>query len=202
MKQQEILFDEDGEFMKKYGPKDVCYAASFDKNNLPEIRKIIKQDPHYYFQLCEKHYNDHKNKLFLAVSKADDLVTYIGLSFCARLILGQTFTRWQYFGAGTSDMQARPYQQTLFGEVTPRCDMFTNGNVALTAGHGIQFAGIFASTFPTISVKESAVFTGSGAGAVMFCRNVFGTSPVNHTINVTGFTLASLITFVPVTTWE
>jgi len=70
------------------------------------------------------------------------------------------------------------------------------------SGQALRFVGNFPSSFQTITVKESGVFTTSvPATGIMLNRNLFPSSPIVHTSGGTAFTLASLITFAGVTTW-
>ncbi len=193
----QLLADYDLERMKKNGPHDVCYCVSFDSKD-PQFMEKIDQD--ILFSNLEKKWNDHPSlPEFIQVSKADDVVTYPGLSLCMQQILGISVVRWRYMGAGTGTQQARPYQQGLEAEVFPRADMTVPAQGSATrSGQSLRFVGIFPVSFPTITVRESAVTQAVSGTSIYLNRNVFSNTPVVHTVGVLPFTLASLITFAGV----
>lgn len=183
--------------MKKNGPHDVCYAVSYDSKDPQFMQKL---DPDILFRELEAKWNDHLSlPEFVQVSKADDVVTFPGLSYCMQQILGNITTRWRYMAAGTGTQQARPYQQGLEAEVFPRADMTVPAQGSATrSGQSLRFIGIFPSSFPTITVRESAVTQAVSGTSIYLNRNVFSSVPVVHTVGVLPFTLASLITFAGV----
>lgn len=197
------------ERMKKNGPQDICYACLYDKDDIKYIQKLmLKSD--YFFSKIEQKWNDHCTKLeignkkieFLQVAKSDDIVTYPGLSLCMQQILGLTAVRWRYMSAGSGLQQARPYQQALEAEVFPRADMTQPAQGSIThVGSALRFIGIFPSSFPTITVRESGVSQAVSGTSIFLNRNVFSTAAISHTVGGTAFTLASQITFQAVTTW-
>lgn len=178
--------------MKQNGPKDVCYAASFD-----DIEYIKNLSPDDLFKKLEQ-----RDSIFLEVAKADDVVTYPGLSYCMQQILGSITTRWRYMAAGSGLSQARPYQQGLEAEVFPRADMTVPAQGSATrSGTSLRFIGIFPASFPSLNVRESGVTQAVSGTSIWLTRNVFSSNMINHTAGVAPFTLASLITFSAVTTW-
>lgn len=187
--------------MKKNGPHDICYAASYDSKDPQFMQKL---DPTVLFEKLEEKWNDHPSlPEFVQVSKADDIITYPGLSFCMQQILGITVVRWRYVGAGTGSTSARPYQQGLEAEVFPRADMTVPAQGSATrSGQALRFIGIFPASFPTITVRESTVTQAVSGTSIYLNRNVFSSTPVVHTVSVLPFTLASLLTFSSVTTWS
>lgn len=194
---QTLLLDDGLERMKKNGPQDVCYAVLYDAKDADYVRSL---DPDSLFSLIYQKWNDHPS-IFIDIAKADDIVTYPGLSYCMQQILGSVVIRWHFMHAGTGLSQARPYQQGLEAEVTPVIDILLAGNGSATrSGQALRFVGNFPSSFPTATIRESAVSQTTGASAIYLNRNVFSTNPINH-VTGTAFTLASLITFAGVTTW-
>lgn len=194
----QLLADYDLERMKKNGPKDICYCVSYDSKD-PEFMQ--KLDPDTLFKKLEAKWNDHPSlPEFVQVSKADDVVTFPGLSYCMQQMIGTITTRWRYMGAGSDLSQARPYQQRLFAEIEPRADMSVVAQGSRTrSGQSLRYVGIFPASFPTITVRESGVFNVvTGYTGQMLNRNVFSSTPVVHTVGVLPFTLASLITFAGV----
>jgi len=187
--------------MKKNGPQDICYAILYDAEFAGYISKL---SPDYLFSNLERKYNDHHSVLpqVKSISKASDIVTFPGLSWCMQLILGtQTTPRFTFMGAGASDVFANPFQQFLDSEASSRINMSISGSMT-RSGQALRFVGNFPSSFQTITVKESGVFTTSvPATGIMLNRNLFPSSPIVHTSGGTAFTLASLITFAGVTTW-
>lgn len=176
--------------MKKNGPPDVCYAVLYDAKDSDYVRSL---DSDSLFSLIYQ-----KSSIFTAIAKADDVVTYPGLSFCMQQVLGTTVVRWHFMHAGTGLSQARPYQQALEAEVTPVIDILLPGNGSATrSGNALQFIGNFSASFPTATIRESGIsqLAGPGGGMVLFNRNVFSSAPITHTSGGTAFTLASLITF-------
>jgi hypothetical protein len=200
---QSLLVQEDDglERMKKNGPQDVCYASLFDKDDIPFVQKLNLDD---FFKKMEQKWNDHSPILevdgykfeFLAVSKADDVCTYPGLSYCMQQILGSITTRWRYMAAGSGQQQARPYQQALEAEVFPRADMTAPVQGSITnTGTALRFLGIFPASFPTLNVRESGVTQAVSGTSIFLTRNVFLSNIINHTAGGTAFTLGVLLAF-------
>jgi hypothetical protein len=198
---QSLLLDDGLERMKKNGPQDVCYCVSYDSKDSQFMQKL---DRDLLFQKLEEKWNDHHSlPEFIQVSKADDVVTYPGLSYCMQQILGSITTRWRYMCAGSGTQQARPYQQGLEAEVFPRADMTVPAQGSATrSNQALRFVGIFPASFPTITVRESAVTQAVSGTSVYLNRNLFTSNPITHTVSVLPFTIASLITFSSVTTWS
>lgn len=204
------------ELMLKYGPKDVCYAANWQPQDLIHIQKMcarkIESEIDHFYKQQEKRWNDHINTVLELgnahipveeVSKAGDIVTIQGLQFCCRQIINSGLASWRYHGVGNSTIEARTYQQRLYGETEPRADMTQAPQGSITrVSQNIRAIGIFPSTFPTITVRESAVFNVvSGYTGTMLNRQGFSTNPITHTVNVSPFTVATDITFASVTTY-
>jgi hypothetical protein len=190
----QLLADYDLERMKKNGPKDICYCAAFDQKDIEYIQNLNPDD---LFKKLEQH-----DSVFLEVSKADDVVTYPGLSYCMQQIIGSVVTRWRYMAAGSGLSQARPYQQGLESEVFPRADMTVPAQGSATRSRqSLRFVGIFPASFPSLTVRESGVTQAVSGTSIWLTRNVFSSNQINHTAGGLAFTLASLITFAGVTTW-
>jgi len=199
-----LVLDDELERMKKNGPQEVTYASLFWAEDIPKIQKLfIEGKSEEVNEKCRRYYDDHKSDLnIIHVSKTEDLPTYPGLSYCMQLIIGTQTNRFKFAIAGTDNSQARPYQQGLLGEVTPRIDITLPGNGSITAGTTtLTLTGIFAASFPTAVIRESAFSTAS-PGGIYLNRNMFSSSPINHTSGVSGFTIQSVFTFAGVTTWE
>jgi hypothetical protein len=180
--------------MKKNGPKDICYAASFDKNDMAYVQNLNPDD--LFLKL------EQQDNVFLEVAKADDVVTYPGLSYCMQQILGSISTRWRYMAAGSGLSQARPYQQGLEAEVFPRADMTVPAQGSATrSSQSLRFVGIFPASFPSLTVRESGITQAVSGTSIFLTRNVFSSNVINHTAGGLAFTLASLITFAGVATW-
>lgn len=181
--------------MKKFGPQDTCYAVLYEAKDADYVSKL---DPDFLFQKLEEKYNDHPSlPEFLQVSKADDIVTFPGLSYCMKLILGLiTSPRFTFMCAGSSSNTADPFKQLLGSEAASRINMSLTGSMT-RSGHALRFVGNFPASFQTITVRESGVNTASTPNTgVLLNRNVFSATPIVHTSGGTAFTLASLITFV------
>lgn len=187
--------------MKKNGPQEVTYASLYWAEDEPKVRKMFIDGMGEEFNLwCRKKYDDHRLKTdieLIHVSKADDIMTYPGLSYCMQLILVVQTLRYTIMVAGTDNSQARPYQQGLYAEVTPRVDITLPGNGSITTSAGpppfMTYTGIFASSFPTAVIRESTITT--SISNAYLNRNMFSSAPINHTAGVTGFTLQSTFTF-------
>ena len=191
--------------MLKHGPKDEAYASLFTKEDIKLVQKITDIDDFMTKTIAK--WNDHNPVLevgnhkieFIQVSKAEDLPTFPGLIHCNKLAFGASAVRWRYYGVGNDSREARPYQQQLFGEIFPRADMTSAPQGSATrSGNALRFIGIFPASFPTITVKESAVTQAVSGTSVFLNRNVFASTPINHVVNVTAFTVASLLTFTGV----
>jgi hypothetical protein len=212
--------DRQTELMLRYGPKDTCWAANWDNEELlqkyfkksatlgPEENPMVTQ----FFDQLERAWNDHAGMLeidaqtfeIIDIAKTSDIPTIQGLQHCCRQIITPGLAAWRYHGVGNSTIEPRAYQQRLFGETEPRADMTIaeQGSISRT-GRSMRFIGIFPASFPTITVRESAVFTnntGYTAG-IMLNRQVFSGSAINHTVNVTAFTVATDVNLTAVTTW-
>ncbi len=181
------------ELMKKFGPQDTCYAVLYEANDAGYVSKL---DPDFFFQKLEEKYNDHPSlPEFIQIAKADDIVTFPGLSYCMQLILGSQTTRFTFMAAGASDVTVNPFQQFLDSEASSRINMSLTGSMT-RSGQALRFVGNFPASFQTITVKESGVFTTSvPATGIMLNRNLFPSIPITHIAGGTAFTLASLITF-------
>lgn len=200
--------DDGLERMKKNGPQETSYASLFWAEDIPKIQRLfIEGKGEEVNEKCRKRYDDHNVKIgnieIIQVSKTEDIPTFPGLSYCMQLILGSQTNRFKFAIAGTDNSQARPYQQGLLGEVTPRIDVTLPGNGSIVGGTAnMTFTGIFPASFPTAVIKESAFSTAS-PGGIYLNRNMFSSSPINHTAGVTGFTLQSVFTLSSVfTIWE
>lgn len=201
MFKQSLVLEDDGlERMKKNGPKDIAYAVSYDSKDPQFMQKL---NPDFLFLQLEAKWNDHPSlPEFVQVSKAEDVVTYPGLSYCMQQILGNITTRWRYTGVGTGTTSARPYQQGLEAEVFPRADMTVPAQGSFTRiNQSMRAIGIFPASFPSIVVKESTITQAVSGTSVYLNRNVFTSNPITHTVNVLPFTVASDITFSSVTDW-
>jgi hypothetical protein len=216
--------DKQTELMLKYGPKDTCWAANYETNAEPLLKKYFiksatlgrENNPMIteFFIQMERKWNDHNQTAFLEIdsekfeiveiAKTSDIPTIQGLQHCCRQIITAGLPAWRYHGVGSSTLEARAYQQRLYGEAGTRADMTVAGQGSLTrTNQSIRAVGTFPASFPTLSVKESAIFTnptGYTAG-IMLNRQVFGSSPIGHTVNVSAFTVGTDINFASVTTW-
>jgi hypothetical protein len=214
--------DRQTELMLKYGPKDTCWAASYDRKDEPLLKKYFiksatlgkENNPMIteFFNQMERKWNDQQaileidSKQFeiMEISKTDDIVTIQGLQHCCRQIMVAGLAAWRYHGVGSSSLEPRAYQQRLYGEAGTRADMTVAGQGSITrSNQSIRTVGTFPASFPTLSVKESAVFTnptGYTAG-IMLNRQVFASNPIGHTVNVSAFTVGTDINFASVTTW-
>ncbi len=182
------------DLMKKNGPKDICYGVLYDAKDADYISKL---DPDTLFSLIYK-----KDSIFKAISKADDVVTFPGLSHCMKLILGTvTSPRFTFMCAGSSPVVADPFRQTLVSEAASRLNMAISGTMT-RSGQALRFVANFPASFQTITVSESGVNTTSTPNTgILLNRNQFSASDIVHVSGVTAFTLATLITFSSVTTW-
>jgi len=181
------------ELMKKNGPQDTCYAVLYDAKDADYISKLNPDD---LFSLIYQ-----KSSIFKTMSKADDVVTFPGLSYCMQLILGSQTTRFTFMCAGSSSNTTDPFKQTLGSEAASRLNMSISGSMT-RSGQALRFVGNFPASFQTITVRESGVNTNSVPNSgILLNRNVFSSSPITHISGGTAFTLASLITFSSVTTW-
>lgn len=214
--------DRQTELMLKYGPKDTCWAATYRNEDEPLLKKYFiksaslgrENNPMViaFFQELEKKWNDKIGILeidfqrfeIVEIAKTKDVPTVQGLQHCCRQIMVAGLPAWRYHGAGNSTIEPRSYQQKLYGEIEPRADMTIAGQgSASRVNESMRFVGIFPSSFPTLTVRESAVFTNSTGytAGIMLNRQVFASTPITHTINIAPFTLATDINFASVTTW-
>ncbi len=217
--------DKQTELMLKYGPKDTCWAANWGEKDQPLLEKYSiksatlgrENNPMVieFFDQLEKKWNDHKGILEIdsqtfeirEIAKTKDVVTVQGLQWCCRQIITAGLAAWRYHGVGSSTIEARVYQQRLYGETEPRRDMTQAPQGSFTrVNQSMRAIGIFPLDFPTITVRESGVFNNvTGYTGIMLNRQVFtgggAGDPITHTVNVAPFTVATDINFAGVTTW-
>src|SRR5215510_9614207 len=128
-----LPMDRQTELMLKYGPKDTCWAATWGEHDEPLLKKYFEkaallghQDNTMtieFFDYMEQCWNDHRRgKLqglqVVDLAKTEDIPTIQGLQhFCRCVVIGATLFR--YHGAGSSNIEARAYQQRLFAETEP-----------------------------------------------------------------------------------
>jgi hypothetical protein len=217
----QILVDKQTELMLKYGPKDTCWAANWGEKDQPLLEKYsiksailgTENNPMVieFFDQLERKWNDHLGVLEIdsktfeirEIAKTKDIPTVQGLQQCCRMIITAALPPWRYHGVGNSTIEPRAYQQRLYGETEPRADMTVPAQGSFTrVNQSMRAIGIFPSSFPTITVNESAVFNNVTAYAgIMLNRQVFSAAPITHTVNVAPFTVATDINFASVTTW-
>jgi len=217
--------DKQTELMLKYGPKDTCWAANWGEKDEPLLKKYFiksatlgrENNPMIteFFNQMERKWNDHHqeatileidSKTFeiIEIAKTKDIPTIQGLQHCCRQIINSGLPLWKYHGVGSSTIEPRAYQQKLYGEAGTRIDMTVAGQGSITrSNQSIRTVATFPASFPTLSVKESAIFTNSAGytAGIMLNREVFVSNPIGHTVNVSPFTVATDINFASVTTW-
>src|SRR5262245_50944307 len=174
-----LPMDRQTELMLKYGPKDTCWAATWGEHDEPLLQKYFEKaallgredNPMIieFFDCLERCWNDHAGSLTLQdgrsfavvdLAKTDDIATIQGLQHLCRQINDNTQTRPRYHGVGNSTIEPRAYQQRLFAETEPRADMTIAAQGSMTrVNQSLRYIGIFPTSFPTITVRESAVFT-------------------------------------------
>jgi hypothetical protein len=221
MKQEQILIDEQTELMKKYGPQETTYCVSWQKEDEELIQKYFKKADKIkdnspliidFITQLERRFNDHpafilyKNKrIYLnEIAKALDIPTIQGVQFMMRqIIVGGTLgglSAWRYMAAGTDQRESRAYQPSLFGELGTRVDMNSSGSIT-RVNESMEFVANFASSFQTITVKESAIWNTSDNSGTNLNRNMFKDFPIVHTAGVAAFTVATNINFIPDVRW-
>jgi hypothetical protein len=195
------------EMMKKNGPRETTYAVLFAKEDYETMLKFTKKYPRSAFPIFEKKFNDHntivevdgKKVELISISKAEDVPTFPGLAYCMRLILGSSTTRYQYMCVGSDGRMADPFKQTLYAEAASRLNITTFGSIIRIIGPpgAMQYLCTFASTFQTITVRESAINTVSTINTgIQLNRNSFPSNPIVHTSGGTSFIIGSQFTFI------
>lgn len=190
--------------------KDYCYAASFDKKDMPSLYELAERVRTTHNQTlvdnfnikCQRKADDHNPILeignkkieFEQVSKADDLVVTAGVNQCIDLILGSSTSRWLNMTTGSGTTAPAAAQTNL---VTPLflIDMSLFGWREY-ASSSLRFAGIFGEKITTHTVNEAGVF--SVSNLIMLNRNMFSNNPIIHTVNTSGYVISNVIEFVPV----
>lgn len=214
--------DRQTELMLKYGPKDTCWAATYRKEDEPLLKKYFiksaslgrENNPMIieFFNQQEKKWDDHIGILevdsqtfeMIEIAKTKDVPTVQGLQHCCRQIITAGLPFWKYHGVGSSTIEPRAYQQRLYGEIEPRTDMTVAGQGSITrVNQSIRAVATFPSTFPSLAVRETAIFTNSTGytAGIMLNRQVFASNPIGHTVNVSPFTVGTDINFASVATW-
>jgi hypothetical protein len=213
--------DRQTELMLKYGPKTVSYAANWGEKDEPLLRKYFEKSATLgqennpmvimFFQQMEHKWNDHIGALeidgqvfeIVDLARTEDLPTVQGMQYSCRIIIKTGLSVWRYHGAGSSDLEARAYQDRLFGEISTRADMSIGAEGSITrVAETLKAIGIFAAAYPTLTVRESGIWNVPfGATGTMLNREVFSGSPITHTVNVAPFTVATDMLFASVTTY-
>lgn len=213
--------DKQTELMLKYGPKDTCWTANYETNAEPLLQKYFiksatlgrEDNPMVieFFDQLENRWNDHIGILEIdsqrfeitEIAKTKDIPTVQGLQHCCKQIITAGLPPWRYHGVGNSTIEPRVYQQKLYGEREPRADMTVGAQGSFTrVNESMRAIGIFPASFPTITIRESGIFTNISAySGIMLNRQVFSSNPITHTVNVAPFTVATDINFASVTTW-
>src|SRR5580765_6891396 len=212
-KQEQEPIDKQTELMKKYGPQETTYCVSWhkedekliwryfqkartQKDNSPLIIEFMKQ--------LENRYNDHPafiifygKRLYIdKIAKTLDVPTIQGVQFMMRQIIvaGSTggLAPWRYMAVGSDTREARAYQPGLYAELGTRCDMNSSGTIT-RINESLEFVANFASSFPTLTVRESAIWNASDNNGTNLNRNMFKEIPIVHTLNVAAFTVATNI---------
>ena len=188
--------------MKKFGPQDESYVVLYDASDSNYIHTLTKKSPDYFHSKLEEKYNDHPSlPEFIGIAKAEDVVTFPGLSWCMQLILGTQTTRFNFMCVGSSSNSADPFKQILGAEATSRINMTTAGTI-VRISESMQFLANFPASFQTITVRESGVNTASVPNTgILLNRNVFASNPITHVSGDTAFTMDTRITFSGVTTY-
>lgn len=218
-KQEQILIDKQTELMKKYGPQETTYCVSWHKEDEEKVQKYFKKADKIkdnspliieFMNQLERRFNDHpayilyRNKrIYLnEIAKALDIPTIQGLQFAMRQIIvaGSGLSPWRYMAAGTDQRESRAYQPGLFGEVSPRLDMNSTGSITRVS-ESIEFIANYASSFATLTVKESAVWNATDNNGTNLNRNMFKDFPIIHTAGALAFTIATNINFIPDVRW-
>jgi len=218
--------DKQTELMLKYGPKDTCWAANWGEKDEPLLKKYFEKSATLgrednsmvimFFDQLERVWNDHRGILqidgqtfeIIDIAKTKDIPTVQGLQWCCRRIINPGLgITWRYHGVGNSSIEARSYQQQLYGEISTRMDMTIPAAGSITrVNQSIRAIGIFPVGYATITVRESGVFNiSSGNTGIMLNRQVFSGGsagvPIVHTQGVAPFSVATDINFASVTTW-
>lgn len=198
--------------MTGYRPKDICYAAQFDKKDLPSLYELAKRIRITHDQTlvddfnlkCQKKVDDHNPILeignkkieFEQISAADDLVVTAGIQRTLDLILGTSVIRWIAVKTGTGTTPPAITDTTLAIN-NVGVNVLTQG-WAEYASSSLRFAGIFGESNGTFTLTEACVKDSIGSGGTILNRCVFSNLPITHTINVQGFVVSFVIEFVPV----
>ena len=174
---QTLPMDRQTELMLKYGPKDTCWAATYQKEDEPLLKKYFiksgtlgrENNPMVieFFNQLEKKWNDRIGILeidsqrfeIIEIAKTKDVPTVQGLQHCCRQIIVSGLPAWRYHGVGSSTIEPRAYQQRLYGEIEPRADMTIAAQGSFTrVNQSMRAVGIFASTFPNSNGKRKCSF--------------------------------------------
>jgi len=205
----------------KQALQDTSFAVLFDKRDVPTIQKMIEKVNLNIFetneisdnfnQICEKNWNDHRNRLLevgnkkvelLQVSKSDDrdLVVNAGANQLVDLMRGGSSTRFSYVGKGTSSTSSSVSQTALVSESGSRVNIIPAGTGffgwAQWRGMSLKYAGLFGETTATINVTEAGVFTAS-SGGTMLARDVYIQAPLNHQLNYSAYLISFIVDMVP-----
>jgi hypothetical protein len=221
MQQEQVLIDKQTELMKKYGPQETTYCVTWHKEDEERVQKYFKKADKIkdnspliidFMNQLERRFNDHpayilfRNKrIYLnEIAKALDIPTIQGVQFMMRQIIvgGSTggLAPWRYMAVGSDTREARAYQPGLYAEIGTRLDMNSSGTMT-RVNESLEFVANFASSFPTLTVKESAIWNTSDNSGTNLNRNMFKDFPIAHTVNVAAFTVATNINFIPDTRW-
>lgn len=160
-----------------------------DREGFRYARVKTTQEVSRFVNMIERKYNDQlvydeNLNRYIEIQKVGhqkDIVTKDGMETFAALIVGETFTYFNYFASGTGSTPASVNDTRLVAE-NARVFMPTDG-FANSIGSTIRYGGIFAPPIPSATITEIGVFNAE-TGGLIGVRSVFGPNEtISHVQN-------------------
>lgn len=194
---------------------DCSYPLVLDESAASKLRKTFKlirnlgdYQPRKkwlletYWNELNRFYNDQTVKFEvlpepLQIGYAEDRVVFSGLERIAQLATGKSVNTFNFYRIGTGSNPVLPNDVGL--HVEEAVTSMDDTGFAESKGSTMQFAGIFPTNIPTMSISESGIFDSRTDPSTMFLRTVYsGSNIVNHTVNTTYIAISHIIYLISV----
>jgi hypothetical protein len=198
--------------------RDITYAASWDKRDLPYMQKLFAKIRYYESiedegKVLELVENDYERKISrvwngqyvqdtpdnprpMEAVTTPNILTSNGMALLARLFMIKTTLRYNHYASGNGTTIAQMGDIQLQSEQA-RIGIDTDG-FDTPAGTIARWGAIFIPTFPSHVISEAGVFN-AASGGTMLNRTVYpSTQRITHTIFVDFYTLSISVSLTSV----
>ena len=194
---------------------DCSYPYALDEKSASRLRKTFKlirnlgdYQPRKkwlldtYWTELNRFYNDQTVKFEvlpepLQIGYAEDRVVFSGLERIAQLATGKSANTFTFYRIGTGSNPVLPSDVGLHVEEAS-VNMDETG-FAESKGSTMQFAGIFPTNIPTMSISEAGIFDAKFDPSTLFLRTVYsGSNIINHQVNQTYIAISHIVYLISV----